>query len=71
MKNNLLDLLKKSHKTALEISEECGISRSTLYAIASCKQIPRLDTALKISKAMGESIKTIFPDVEMEEQNEV
>lgn len=63
MSNNIFKFLQKSDKTNSAIIEESGVTRSSFYAIAKGSQIPRIDTALKISKALGQPIDKVFPEL--------
>lgn len=63
MSNNIFKFLRESDKTNSTIIEESGVTRSSFYAIANCNQIPRIDTALKISKALGQPVDKVFPEL--------
>ncbi len=56
--------------TVTEIIEKSGIGRTSFYDIMRNKQIPRIDTAVSISKALKADIKDIFPGLKGEEINE-
>lgn len=63
MSNNIFKFLQESDKTNSAIIEESGVTRSSFYAIANGNQIPRIDTALKISKALGQPVDKVFPEL--------
>lgn len=63
MKNNMKKLLKESGKSASSIIENADIGRTSFYDIMAGKQIPKIDTACKIAKALDSSLVEVFPDL--------
>ncbi|MBU3111957.1 helix-turn-helix transcriptional regulator [Clostridium lacusfryxellense] len=69
MKNNIekyLNLAKTKGKTVTEIIESSGIGRTSFYEIKSGKQVPKLDTAISIARALQTSLEEIFPQLKEE-----
>lgn len=67
MKNNIskyLEKAKENNKTITEIINASGIGRTSFYEIMAGKQIPKLDTAISIARALNESVEKIFPQLE-------
>lgn len=66
MKNNIekyLTLAKFKGQTTTEIILNSGIGRTSFYDIMSGKQVPKLDTALSIARALQASLEDIFPQL--------
>ncbi|MBU5439458.1 helix-turn-helix transcriptional regulator [Tissierella sp. MSJ-40] len=67
MKNNIkkyIQALKKNKGiTVTEIIETSGIGRTSFYEIMRGKQIPKLDTAIAIAKALDADVKDVFPQL--------
>lgn len=66
MKNNIekhLKMAKNKGKTATKIILASGIGRTSFYEIMSGKQVPKLDTALSIARALQASLEDIFPQL--------
>jgi putative transcriptional regulator len=58
---NKLKLARKSQKvTQLELAQQVGVSRQSIYAIEASKSEPSLSLALKIAKALSVSVEEIF-----------
>lgn len=49
--------------TVTEIINLCGIGRTSFYDIMNGKQVPKLNTAYKISDALKVDVKELFPDL--------
>lgn len=66
MENNISKFLEKAKeegKTITEIIKDSGIGRTSFYEIMAGKQIPKLDTAIGISKSLGASVEEVFPQL--------
>lgn len=66
MKNNIekyLRIAKVKGQTATEIILSSGVGRTSFYDIMSGKQVPKLDTALSIARALQASLEDIFPQL--------
>ena len=73
MKNNIekyLILAKVNGQTATEIILNSGIGRTSFYEIMSGKQVPKLDTALSIARALQASLEDIFPQLKEASKND-
>ena len=69
MSNNIakyVERLKSEGMTTTEIIEKSGVGRTTFYDIMRGKQIPKIDTAMAISKALQADIKDVFPQLKGE-----
>lgn len=69
MKNNIekyLEIAKLQGKTVTEIITDSGIGRTSFYEIKSGKQVPKLDTAMSIARALQTSLEEIFPQLKEE-----
>jgi putative transcriptional regulator len=72
MSNNIakyVERLKSKGITTTEIIEKSGVGRTTFYDIMRGKQIPKIDTAMAISKALQADIKDVFPQLKGERLN--
>jgi len=66
VKNNIekyLNLAKKKGKTVTDIIEISGIGRTSFYEIKSGNQVPKLDTARSIARALNTTLEEIFPQL--------
>jgi DNA-binding XRE family transcriptional regulator len=66
VKNNIekyLIIAKIKGQTTTEIILISGIGRTSFYEIMSGKQVPKLDTALSIARALQASLEDIFPQL--------
>lgn len=66
MKNNIEKYLKQAEangKTVTDVINESGIGRTSFYDIKAGKQIPKLNTAIQIAKALGANAHDVFPDL--------
>jgi len=66
VKNNIekyLEIAKLQGKTVTEIITDSGIGRTSFYEIKSGKQVPKLDTAISIAKALQTNLEDIFPQL--------
>lgn len=73
MKNNMVkyvQALKDKGTTVTEIIEKSRIGRTSFYDIMKGKQIPKIDTAISISKALNADIKDVFPELKGGQLNE-
>jgi len=52
---------KLKGRTVTEIIESSKIGRTSFYEIKSGKQVPKLDTAINIARALQTSLENIFP----------
>ncbi len=59
--NKIREIMKKRGLTQEDLSEMTGIDQSTLSKIINEKKAITLDTAKKISSALGFSIEYIWP----------
>jgi len=69
VKNNIekyLEIAKLQGKTVTEIITDSGIGRTSFYEIKSGKQVPKLDTAMSIARALQTSLEEIFPQLKEE-----
>ena len=58
---NKLKKVRKSQKvTQLELAQQVGVSRQSIYAIEASKSEPSLSLALKISKALSVPVEEVF-----------
>tara|TARA_B100000925_G_scaffold290088_1_gene274460 strand:+ start:2354 stop:2602 length:249 start_codon:yes stop_codon:yes gene_type:complete len=58
---NKLKKVRKSQKvTQLELAQQVGVSRQSIYAIEASKSEPSLSLALKISKVLSVPVDEIF-----------
>jgi len=60
MTNKIVALRKQNKVTQEELAKAAGISRQALYAIEKSKNIPTVETAMKIAMFFGKSIEEIF-----------
>jgi DNA-binding XRE family transcriptional regulator len=64
VKNNIAKYLRIANvkgQTATEIILSSGIGRTSFYDIKAGKQVPKLDTAISIARALQASLEDIFP----------
>jgi len=52
---------KSKGKTISQIIKKSGIGRTIFYEIMACKQVPKLDTAIRIAKALDTQVDEVFP----------
>lgn len=52
---------KSKGKTISQIIKESGIGRTSFYEIMAGKQVPKLDTAIRIAKALDTQVDEVFP----------
>lgn len=55
--------LKAKGFTVTDIIEKSKVGRTTFYDIMRGKQIPKIDTAVAISRALQADIKEVFPQL--------
>ena len=60
MKNNIVVLRKQNKVTQEELATAAGISRQALYAIEKGKNIPTVETAMRIAEFFGKSVEDVF-----------
>lgn len=60
MKNNIVLLRKQNKITQEQLACEAGISRQALYAIEKNKNVPTVETAIRIAEFFGRSVEEIF-----------
>ena len=60
MKNNIVILRKQNKITQEELAKTAGISRQALYAIEKGKNIPTVETAMRIAEFFGKSVEDVF-----------
>ena len=60
MKNNIVILRKQNKITQEELAKASGISRQALYAIEKNKNVPTVETAMRIAEFFGKSVEDIF-----------
>jgi DNA-binding XRE family transcriptional regulator len=73
VKNNIkkyLRLAKVKGQTATGIILSSGIGRTSFYEIMSGKQVPKIDTALSIARALQASLEDIFPQLKEVSKND-
>lgn len=58
--NNLKEIRIKLGMTQAELAELVGVARVSIIAIESGRFIPTIETALRISQALNNSIEKIF-----------
>ncbi|MBN1880507.1 helix-turn-helix transcriptional regulator [bacterium] len=58
--NNIKELRKNSGFTQAQLAELVGVARVSIVAIENGRFLPTIETALRISKALGVSIERIF-----------
>lgn len=66
MDNNIekyLQIARDEGKTVTEIISDAGIGRTSFYEIIRGNQVPKLDTAINIAKALKTSAEMIFPQL--------
>lgn len=66
MSNNIakyVERLKNKGITTTEIIETSGVGRTTFYDIMRGKQVPKIDTAIAISRALQADVKDVFPQL--------
>jgi len=63
LKNNIKSYLNKSGKKPASIIKDANVSRSTFYAVLKGDQIPKVDTAFKIARALEVEITELFPQL--------
>ncbi len=56
----LKELLEKKHKTQVWLSEELGVSTISVNNWVNNKNLPSLETALKICKVLGVKISDLI-----------
>lgn len=52
---------KSKGKTISQIIKKSGIGRTSFYGIMAGKQVPKLDTAIRIAKALDTQVDEVFP----------
>lgn len=65
MENNIRKIIEEKNLKITEVISKAGISKSYLYDVMNCNSIPSLQVARMISKAIGNSLEDVFPDIEM------
>lgn len=60
MENNLTALREKRGLTKVALAKAAGITRQEIYNIEQGRNRPTMETALKISRALGEPVEAIF-----------
>ena len=60
MKNKLDELRKLKGLTQEEFAKELRVSRQTISAIENGKYNPSLDLCIRIAKALGTDLNTLF-----------
>jgi DNA-binding XRE family transcriptional regulator len=63
VKNNIKKYLKISGKKTNTIIRQAQVARSTFYAILNSNQVPKIDTACKIARALDVPVSDVFPDL--------
>ena len=66
MRNNIkqyLDKIITDNYTVDDLVRDSGIGRTSLFEIARGKQIPKLNTAIKIARALKVPIYDVFPEI--------
>ena len=58
--NNLSKILVEKNLTEEKLSEMIGMRQSSLNPIKNSKRIPRIDTALRIAKALKVPVERIW-----------
>ena len=58
--NNVKALRKEHQMTQAVLAEKVGIARVSIISIESSRYIPTIETALKISRALGLPVDQIF-----------
>lgn len=58
-----LKIEKSKGKTITEIISNSTVGRTSFYEIMAGNQIPKLDTAICIAKALNASIEEVFPQL--------
>lgn len=69
MKNNIKSIIEDLRSrgiVASEIIKKSGVARSQFYEILNGKSIPKLDTAMRICKALDANIGDVFPELKKE-----
>lgn len=64
MENNMREYIKTQKKMGTSIKEiiqQAEIGATSFFEIARGKQIPKIDTAAKIAKALNAKVDEIFP----------
>jgi len=70
MNNKLFDIIKAREIAIDDLCKKANIGRTSFYMIAKGVQVPKLDTALRISRAIGVPIGEVFPDIKEGVENE-
>ena len=60
LENNLKKIRKNLKVTQLELAQQVGVSRQSIYAIESGKSEPSLSLALKISRSLSTPVEKLF-----------
>jgi DNA-binding XRE family transcriptional regulator len=66
MKNNILMHVRKMKMKGIsttEIIKQSKIGRTSFYEIMNGRQIPKIDTAIKISVALEANVEDVFPEI--------
>jgi putative transcriptional regulator len=50
--------------TQEELAEAAGVSKGTIAAVESGQTVPTVTTAIRIARALGELVETLFGGVE-------
>lgn len=58
--NDLKEIRSKLGMTQAELAEQVGVARVSIIAIENGRFIPTIETALRISQALGIPIEKIF-----------
>ena len=58
--NNLRELRVQHGLTQAQLADQVGVARVSIVAIENGRFIPTIETALRISKALGVPIERIF-----------
>jgi putative transcriptional regulator len=60
MKNFLKEERLKKQLTQIQLAELVGVSRQTIFSIEINKYVPSVLLSLKLAKALGKKVETIF-----------
>ena len=60
------ELRERKHLTLKELEERSGVDGSLINRIENGKVTPRVDTALKLARALGVSVSELLKDYEYE-----
>jgi DNA-binding XRE family transcriptional regulator len=62
VKNNIVQIRMGLNMSMVTLARKAGISHSSVYDIECENRVPTLPTAIAICKALGRSMKEVFPD---------